>query len=60
MTAHIDAENLETEVQECNPHDLNAMQRLVKDLHYSRAGWVFTACVSALFNVIFIFERVFR
>ncbi len=60
MTAHIDAENLETEVQEYNPKDLYAMQRLVKNLHFSRAGWIFTACASALFNVIFIFERVLR
>jgi len=60
MTAHIDAENLETEVQECNPRDLHAMQRLVKELKFSRAGWIFTACASAAFNLIFIFARVFR
>lgn len=59
MTAHIDAENLETEVQECNPRDLHAMQRLVKELKFSRAGWILTACVSTVFNVIFIFERAF-
>lgn len=60
MTAHIDAENLETELQECNPRDLHAMQRLVKELKFSRTGWIFTAALLAVFNVIFIFERVFR
>lgn len=57
MTAHID-ETTEREFCDCDPHDCHALVKRVREVKHSRAGWIFTACVSALFNLIFIIERV--
>lgn len=57
MATHID-EVIETESNECNPHDCHALVKRIREVKHSLAGWIFTACVSALFNLIFIVERV--
>lgn len=59
MTAHID-EDIETEECECNPRDLHAMQRLIKEVKFSRAGWIATSFISFAFNIIFIIARVIQ
>ena len=58
MTAHIDAENLETEALECNPHDLRAMQQELKRVGRSRLGYMCLLGVSAFYNLIFTIVRV--
>ena len=58
MTAHIDAENLETEVQECNPKDLHAMQQELRRVSRSRLGYMCLLGVSAFYNLIFTIVRI--
>jgi len=58
MTAHIDAENLETDTQECNTHDLHSMQKQLVKVNYAKRGYMFLLGVSVFFNLIFILKRV--
>ena len=58
MTAHIDAENLETETQECNTHDLHSMKKQLVKVNYAKRGYMFLLGVSVFFNLIFILKRV--
>jgi hypothetical protein len=58
MTAHIDAENLETEMQECDPHDVHDLQRALLRVNNAKRGYMFWLAVSVFFNLIFIISRV--
>lgn len=58
MTAHIDAENLETELQECNQKDLHAMQQELMRVSRSKLGYMCLLGVSAFYNLIFITVRI--
>ena len=58
MTAHIDTENLETEAQECNTHDLHSLQKALLRSEYAKRGYMFLLGVSMFFNLIFIIGRV--
>ena len=57
MTAHIDTENLETEAQECDPHDVHALQKTLQRVNNSKRGYMFWLAVSVFFNLIFIIGR---
>jgi len=58
MTAHIDAENLESEVQECDPHDVHDLQKALRRVEFCKRGYMLLLSVSVFFNLIFIFARV--
>ena len=58
MTAHIDTENLETEVQECDPHNVHDLQRALQRVNHSKRGYMFLLGVSVFFNLVFIFGRI--
>ena len=60
MTAHIDTENLETDTQECNTHDLHAMQKQLVRVNHAKRGYMFLLGVSVFFNLIFIVSRVYN
>ena len=58
MTAHIDTENLETESQECDPHDVHALQKTLQRVNDSKRGYMFLLGISVFFNLVFIFGRL--
>lgn len=58
MTAHIDAQNLESEALEVDPHDCHALVKRINKLEYSRAGWIAISVILFIFNLIFIIARV--
>ena len=58
MTAHIDTENLETEAQECDPHDVHALPKTLQIVNDSKLVYMFWLAVSVFFNLVFIFGRL--
>ena len=60
MTAHIDVDNLETDKQDCDTHDLHEMQKQLVKVNHSKRGWIFLFAVSVFFNLIFIVSRIYN
>ncbi|QAY18023.1 hypothetical protein [Pseudoalteromonas phage C7] len=60
MTAHIDTENIETNTQECNTHDLHALQKALLRSEYAKRGYMFLLAISVFFNLIFIISRAYN